>query len=137
MISSDYLLLKWKKFLFIYVQFLITGCFIVVASLKMLCFYQCVATFNPFDATDLFWYPLKTSENQRFPDVFGGYQKRSVAWNGLIMGPSKATAWIVGSIEIYLVRLVNSDNFLFTNFILVLGTVRWSFRNFEPDDGDV
>ena len=21
---------------------------------------------NSFDATDLFWYPLKTSENQRF-----------------------------------------------------------------------
>ena len=34
---------------------------------------------NPFHATDLFWYPLKTSENQRFS---GGYQKISVAWNG-------------------------------------------------------
>ena len=38
---------------------------------------------NPFHATDLFWYPLKTSENQRFSDVFRGYQERSVAWNGL------------------------------------------------------
>ena len=38
---------------------------------------------NPFHATDLFSYPLKTSENQRFSDVFRGYQKRSVAWNGL------------------------------------------------------
>ena len=38
---------------------------------------------NPFYATDLFWYPLKTSENQRFSDVFRGYQKRPVAWNGL------------------------------------------------------
>ena len=38
---------------------------------------------NPFHATKLFWYPLKTSENQRFSDVFRGYQKRSVAWNGL------------------------------------------------------
>ena len=27
-----------------------------------------------------FWYPLETSENQR---VFRGYQKKSVAWNGL------------------------------------------------------
>ena len=27
---------------------------------------------------------LKTSENQRFPDVFGGYRRRPVAWNGLI-----------------------------------------------------
>ena len=38
---------------------------------------------NPFHATDLFWYPLKTSENLCFSDVFRGYQKRSVAWNGL------------------------------------------------------
>ena len=28
------------------------------------------------------WYPLKTSQNQRFSDVFRRYQKRSVAWNG-------------------------------------------------------
>ena len=38
---------------------------------------------NLFYATDLFWYPLKASENQRFSDVFKKYQKRSVAWNGL------------------------------------------------------
>ena len=38
---------------------------------------------NPFHATDLFWYPLKTSENLWFSDVFRRYQKRSVAWNGL------------------------------------------------------
>ena len=37
----------------------------------------------PFHATDLFWYPLKTSENFWFFDVFRGYQKRSVAWNGI------------------------------------------------------
>ena len=35
---------------------------------------------NSFHATDR--YPLNTSENQRFSDVFRGYQ--SVAWNGLI-----------------------------------------------------
>ena len=39
---------------------------------------------NPFHATDLFRWPLKTSENQRFSDVFRGYQKWSVVWNGLI-----------------------------------------------------
>ena len=38
---------------------------------------------NPFHATDLFWYPLKTSETQRFSDVFRGYQKSSVTWNGV------------------------------------------------------
>ena len=45
---------------------------------------------NLFYATDLFWYPLKTSENLLFSDVFGrlggggrGYQKRAVAWSWL------------------------------------------------------
>ena len=33
---------------------------------------------NPFHAAGLFWYLLKTLENRR-------YQKRSVAWNGLIL----------------------------------------------------
>ena len=39
--------------------------------------------FNPFHATDLFWCPLKISENLWFSDVSKGYQKRSGAWNGL------------------------------------------------------
>ena len=39
---------------------------------------QIVTVIKPFHATDLFLYPLKTSEN-----VFREYQKRSVAWNGL------------------------------------------------------
>ena len=33
---------------------------------------------NPFHATGLFLYPLKTSENQRFSDVFRGYRTRPV-----------------------------------------------------------
>ena len=44
---------------------------------------------NPFHATDLFLYLLKTSENQRFCDVFRGYRKRSVAWNGLTVTTTK------------------------------------------------
>ena len=39
---------------------------------------------NTFHATGLFLYPLKTSENLWFSDVFEGYRKRLVAWNGLI-----------------------------------------------------
>ena len=38
---------------------------------------------NPFHATDFFLYPLKTSENHGFSDVFRGYRKRPVTWNGL------------------------------------------------------
>ena len=36
-----------------------------------------------FHATGLFRYPLKTSENLWFSDVFRGYRNRPVAWNGL------------------------------------------------------
>ena len=39
--------------------------------------------FNAFHDTGLFLYPLKTSENQRFSDVFKRYRKRPIAWNGL------------------------------------------------------
>ena len=35
--------------------------------------------FNPFHATGLFLYPLKTLENQRFSDNYRGYRKRPVA----------------------------------------------------------
>ena len=38
---------------------------------------------NTFHATGLFWFPLKTSENQSFSDVFRGYRKKPVARNGL------------------------------------------------------
>ena len=37
---------------------------------------------KPFHATGLFLYLLKT-ENLWFSDVFRGYRKRSVTWNGL------------------------------------------------------
>ena len=39
--------------------------------------------YNFFHTTDLFQYPLKASENQRFSDVFRVYRKRPVAWNTL------------------------------------------------------
>ena len=39
---------------------------------------------NPFHATGVFLYPLKTSENGRSSDVFRGYRKRPVALNGLM-----------------------------------------------------
>ena len=40
--------------------------------------------FNPFYTTGIFLYPLKTLENERFSDVFRGYRKKPVAWNGFI-----------------------------------------------------
>ena len=41
---------------------------------------------NPFHATGLFRYPMKTSENLRKPLVLWlrGYRKRPVAWNWLM-----------------------------------------------------
>ena len=55
-------------------------------TMKYIC-VRCISSIflNPFDATDIFWYPLKTSENQRFSNVFRGYRNRSVAWNELII----------------------------------------------------
>ena len=38
--------------------------------------------FNPFHATDLFLYPVKTFESHRISEVFWGYRKRPVSWNG-------------------------------------------------------
>ena len=40
-------------------------------------------TLKPFQANVSFLYNLKTSENQRFSDVFRGYRNRILAWNGL------------------------------------------------------
>ena len=40
-------------------------------------------TLNPFDTTGLFLHPPKTSENQRFSDVFRGCRKKLETWNGL------------------------------------------------------
>ena len=37
---------------------------------------------NPCQANSPFLYLLKTSENQRFPDVISGYAKRALLWNG-------------------------------------------------------
>ena len=46
-------------------------------------FVQMSAYINPFRTMVLFLYPLKTSENLCFSDVFGGYRNRPVAWNWL------------------------------------------------------
>ena len=39
----------------------------------------------PFHSTGLFWNSPKPSENFLFFDVFRGFWKRAVAWNGLII----------------------------------------------------
>ena len=38
--------------------------------------------FNPFSTNAPLLYPLKTSENRRFSDVFGGYRKETLVENG-------------------------------------------------------
>ena len=38
---------------------------------------------NPFHVTGLFLYPIEKSENGKFPNVYRGYKKRSLASNGL------------------------------------------------------
>ena len=38
---------------------------------------------NPFQPDVPFLYPLKTSENKRFSDIFRGYRNRTPGWNVL------------------------------------------------------
>ena len=63
------------------------------------CFWICYCSMkfkvniNPFHATALFPHHLKTSENQRFSDVFRGYTKRSVAKIGLFFGDNVPLPW--------------------------------------------
>ena len=57
------------------------GSFLRIMSPAFIIFFW--KLFNPFHATGLFLYPLKTSKNLRFSDVFRGYRKRPMAWNGL------------------------------------------------------
>ena len=45
-----------------------------------------ICWFNPFYATDLFLYTLKIMENLWYSDVFSGYKKKAVTWNGLMVG---------------------------------------------------
>ena len=42
-----------------------------------------IMIFQPISCHWSLLIPPKTSENYRFSDVFRGYQKRSMAWNGL------------------------------------------------------
>ena len=53
------------------------------AGSSMTSFNEGKCLFNPFHATGLFLYPLKIWENLWFSDIFRGYRKRTVAWNGL------------------------------------------------------
>ena len=53
-----------------------------IGGLVLPFFRNCQNDMNkPFHTTSLFLYPLKTSENQRFSNVFRGYRKRR--WYGM------------------------------------------------------
>ena len=67
---------------------------------------QKASSINQFYATDLFWYPLKTSENQGFSDVFRGYQKRLVTWNELKEKQNLIKRGIFYLLRSYLVKFV-------------------------------
>ena len=68
---------------------------------------------NPFHATGFFWYPLKTSENLWFSDVFRGYRKRPVAWNGLIRKSIKVCL----SVEFCIKKLSHKNDWIFSHFL--------------------
>ena len=62
---------------------LVSKCWLEIYRVVNQLFWLFKNEIKPFHATDLFWYPLKTSENLWFTGVFRDYQKRSVTWNGL------------------------------------------------------
>ena len=51
--------------------------------MKSNCLLEATKVFNPFHGIGLCSYPLKTSENCRFLDIFRGYRKKPVAWKML------------------------------------------------------
>ena len=85
LLSPKQLLMKiWLKSLFRFRSF---SCKFYKVNSKLLTLtassiFMARNLFNSFEATGLFLYSLKISENQRFSDVFRGYRKRPVAWNG-------------------------------------------------------
>ena len=62
---------------------------------------------NPFHATGLFLYPLKTLENQSFFDVFRSYRirKSSVAWNRLMSKVAFNQIFCLDLVSFFLIRL--------------------------------
>ena len=72
---------------------------------------------DPFHAIGLFLHPLKTSENQRFSDVFRGYKKNSgMKWVNVKIKTQK----IIKTNQIRLIWLpidIQEDNCFSSNFI--------------------
>ena len=50
-------------------------------------FHQSKHDFYPITCKQSLLYTLRKSENQRFSDIFSGYKKRPMAWNGLNSRP--------------------------------------------------
>ena len=55
-----------------------------VNLLKVSSNYNKTTLINPFQANIPFLYPLKTSENRSFSDVFRGYRNGKLDWNGFL-----------------------------------------------------
>ena len=74
--------------------------------------FDCI---NPFLATGPFQYPLRTSENQWFSDVFRGCWRSPVAWNGLThsVNPNVGIVWLF-----YLIHCFPPSGFgnIYSNF---------------------
>ena len=65
-ISTNTFFIRTPRWLLLYLGLRIIN---ISMSLKF-----CCHTFNPFQSNATFLYPLKTSENHRFSDVFRGYR---------------------------------------------------------------
>ena len=58
--------------------------FIALGMRDLLQQFKSLHVFNPFSTNVPLLYPLKTSENRRFFDVFWGYRNGSLVENGLM-----------------------------------------------------
>ena len=73
---------------------------------------QIPSGFNSFNDTSLFLYPLKTSENLLFLDVFRGYRKKPLSWNGLMRRKIRVGQLFIRTCVFQWVRNVSfSENF--------------------------
>ena len=75
-------------FFFLYVDFL--KCFMEINQTN---YSYIIIVFNPFSTNVPLLYPLKTSENRRFSDVFSRYRSGTLVENGLMVVLNDSKLW--------------------------------------------
>ena len=77
---------------------------------------QGLSIFNPFSTSVPYQYPLKTSENRRFSDIFRGYRSGTLVENGLKTMSFNLTR--VTRSSLFYFQNPKEVNFIFTSVLL-------------------